>query len=102
VRTDILNPAPNSAMDFESSEMIGVVEGDHRGKQKHTSFGLLLRKMLAILAYLSSCPGCSPLVPDADFYPSRIPDLVSRIGKGEKCFVYTFFVASDITNLKLI
>jgi hypothetical protein len=32
VRTDILNPAPTSALDFESSEMIGVVEGDHRGK----------------------------------------------------------------------
>jgi hypothetical protein len=49
------------------------------------------------------------MFPDPDFYPSRIPDLGSRIQKqqkkerGEKKFVVIpFFVATNFTKLKII
>jgi hypothetical protein len=48
-------------------------------------------------------------IPDPDFYPSRIPDLGSRIQKrgrkerGEKkSFVKHFFVATNFTKCKII
>jgi hypothetical protein len=48
-------------------------------------------------------------IPDPDFYPSRNPDLGSRIRhliiatkeEGEKCCP-TFFVATNITKFKII
>jgi hypothetical protein len=54
-------------------------------------------------------PGCLSRIPDPDFYPSRIPDLVSRDQKtatkerGEKKFVVTpSFVATNFTKLNII
>jgi hypothetical protein len=54
-------------------------------------------------------PGCLSRIPDPDFYPSRIPDLGSRIQKkatkerGEKKFlVIPFYVASNFTKLNII
>jgi hypothetical protein len=56
-------------------------------------------------------PGCSSRIPDPDFYPSRIPDLGSRIpdpktatkDRGEKFFfVKLFFVATNFTKLNII
>jgi hypothetical protein len=56
-------------------------------------------------------PGCLSLIPDPDFYPSRIPDLGSRIPdpktatkeRGEKKFVViTFYVATNFTKLHII
>jgi hypothetical protein len=46
-------------------------------------------------------------IPDPDFYPSRIPDLGSRIPdpktaikeRGEKTSCHTFFVAINFTKL---
>jgi hypothetical protein len=54
---------------------------------------------------------CLSRIPDLDFYPSRIPDLGSRIQKQqkereEKKFVVigtgTFFVATNFTKFKII
>jgi hypothetical protein len=58
-------------------------------------------------------PGCLSLIPDPDFYPSRIPDPGSRIPdpgsknrykeRGEKkIFVKHFFVATNFTKCKII
>jgi hypothetical protein len=56
-------------------------------------------------------PGCLSRIPDPDFYPSRIPDLGSRIpdpktatkDRGEKFFFVTpFFVATNFTKLNII
>jgi hypothetical protein len=55
-------------------------------------------------------PGCISRIPDPDFYPSRIPDLGSRIPdpktateRGEKkFFVIPFYVATNFTKLKII
>jgi hypothetical protein len=56
-------------------------------------------------------PGCLSRIPDLDFYPSRIPDLGSRIPdpktgrkeRGEKNFlVKHFFVATNFTKCKII
>jgi hypothetical protein len=50
-------------------------------------------------------PGCLSRIPDPDFYPSRIPDLGSRIQKqqqkrGEKkSVVIPFYVATNFTKL---
>jgi hypothetical protein len=53
-------------------------------------------------------PGCLSRIPDPDFYPSRIPDLGSRISdpktatkeRGEKKFdVIPFYVATNFTKL---
>jgi hypothetical protein len=48
-------------------------------------------------------------IPDPDFYPSRIPDLGTRIQKQQqkrwvkkKFFVTTFYVAKNFTKLKII
>jgi hypothetical protein len=48
-------------------------------------------------------------IPDPDFYPSRIPDLGSRIKKQQqkrgvekKFVVIPFFVATNFTTLKII
>jgi hypothetical protein len=52
-------------------------------------------------------PGCLSRIPDPDFYPSRIPDLGSRIQKqqqkrGEKKFVVIpFYVAINFTKLNI-
>jgi hypothetical protein len=54
-------------------------------------------------------PGCLSRIPDPDFYPSRVPDLGSRIPdpktapkeRGEK-FVITFYVATNFTKLHII
>jgi hypothetical protein len=46
-------------------------------------------------------------IPDPDFYPSKIPDLGSRIQKeqqkrrGEKFIVVSFVVATNVAELKL-
>jgi hypothetical protein len=53
-------------------------------------------------------PGCLSRIPDPDFYPSRIPDLGSRIQKQvekrgvKKKFVKHFFVATNFTKCKII
>jgi hypothetical protein len=56
-------------------------------------------------------PGCLSRIQDPDFYPSRIPDLGSRIPdpktatkeRGEKKFVViTFYVATNFTKLQII
>jgi hypothetical protein len=55
-------------------------------------------------------PGCLSRIPDPDFYPSRIPDLGSRIPdpktatkeRGEKKFVIPFYVATNFTKLNII
>jgi hypothetical protein len=70
-------------------------------------------------------PGCLSRIPDPDFYPSRIPDLGSRISdpgsripdlgsripdpktatkeRGEKkLVVITFYVATNFTKLQII
>jgi hypothetical protein len=56
-------------------------------------------------------PGCLSRIPDPDFYPSRIPDLGSRIpdpktetkDRGEKkFFVKPYFVATNFTKLHII
>jgi hypothetical protein len=56
-------------------------------------------------------PGCLSRIPDPDFYPSRIPDLGSRIpdpktakkDRGEKFFfVKPFFVATNFTKLNIL
>jgi hypothetical protein len=52
-------------------------------------------------------PGCLSQIPDLDFCPSRIPDLGSRPKtatkeKGEKNYFPTFFVALNMTKLKII
>jgi hypothetical protein len=55
-------------------------------------------------------PGCLSLIPDSDFYPSRIPDLGSRIPnpktatkeRDEKISCLPFFVATNFTKLKLL
>jgi hypothetical protein len=53
-------------------------------------------------------PGCLSRIPDPDFYPSRIPDLGSRIPdpktatkeRGEKkLIVIPFYVATNFTKL---
>jgi hypothetical protein len=55
--------------------------------------------------------GCLFRIPDPDFYPSRIPNLGSRIPnpktatkeRGEKKFVVIlFYVATNFTKLKII
>jgi hypothetical protein len=61
--------------------------------------------------YSVADPGCLSRIPDPDFYPSRIPDLGSRIPdpktgrkeRGEKkFFVKHFFVATNFTKCKII
>jgi hypothetical protein len=54
-------------------------------------------------------PGCLSRIPDPDFYPSRIPDLGSRIqkqvqkrGVKKKSFVKHFFVATNFPKCKII
>jgi hypothetical protein len=56
-------------------------------------------------------PGCLSRIPDPDFYPSRIPDLVSLIPdpktatkeRGEKKFdVIPFYLATNFTKLYII
>jgi hypothetical protein len=56
-------------------------------------------------------PGCLSRIPDPDFYPSRIPNLGSRIPdpktttkeRGEKkLVVITFYVATNFTKLQII
>jgi hypothetical protein len=42
-------------------------------------------------------PGCLSRIPDPDFYPSRIPNLGSRIQK--QFVVITFYVATNFTKL---
>jgi hypothetical protein len=70
-------------------------------------------RIARILVFLISVadPGCLSLIPDPDFYPSRIPDLGSRIPdpktarkeRGEKKFVViTFYVATNFTKLQII
>ncbi len=53
-------------------------------------------------------PGCLSRIPDPDFYPSRIPDLGSRIPdpktatkerSEKKFFVIPFYVATNFTKL---
>jgi hypothetical protein len=70
-----------------------------------------LLSVVALTGHLTSVadPGCLSRIPDPDFYPSRIPDLGSRIQKqqqkrgGEKKFVViTFYVASNFTKLQII
>jgi hypothetical protein len=52
--------------------------------------------------------GCLSRIPDLDFYPSRIPDLGSRIQKQQqkrevkKVSCHTFFVATNLTKLNII
>jgi hypothetical protein len=53
-----------------------------------------------IFGYSVADPGCLSRIPDPDFYPSRIPDLGSRIldpttvtkERGEKKFVIILFL----------
>jgi hypothetical protein len=56
-------------------------------------------------------PGCLSRIPDPDFYPTRIPDLGSRIPdpktatkerSGKKFVVIPFFVATNFTKLRII
>jgi hypothetical protein len=56
-------------------------------------------------------PGCLSRIPDPYFYPSRIPDLESRLPapktatkeRGEKkIVVITFYVAAKFTKLHII
>jgi hypothetical protein len=49
-------------------------------------------------------PGCLSRIPDPDFCPSRIPDpKTATEERGEKKFVVLpFFVATNITTLKII
>ncbi len=57
----------------------------------------------------SQCCGSGMFIPDPDFYPSRIPDLGSRIQKQQekrgvkkKFVVITFYVATNFTKLQII
>ncbi len=65
------------------------------------------------LVVSSSCsvadPGCLSRTPDPDFYPSRIPDLGSRIqkqpqkrGVKKNLLSYLFFVTTNFTKLQII
>jgi hypothetical protein len=49
-------------------------------------------------------PGCLSLIPDPDFYPSRIPDpKTATQERGEKKFVViTFHAATNFTKLHII
>ncbi len=54
-------------------------------------------------------PGCLSRIPDPDFYPSRIPDLWSRIqkqlqkrGAKKNLLSYLFFVATNFTKFRII
>ena len=53
-------------------------------------------------------PGCLSQIPDPDFYPSRIPDLGSRIQKQQqkrgvkKNLLYLYFEATNFTKLQII
>jgi hypothetical protein len=54
-------------------------------------------------------PGCLSRIPDPDFYPSRIPDLGSRIPKQQQkrglkknFFVIPFYLATNFTKLNII
>ncbi len=57
---------------------------------------------------LLQCCGSGMFIPDPDFYPSRIPDLGSRIPKtwtkerGEKIFLLSCLVATNFTKFKII
>ena len=59
-------------------------------------------------AYSVADPGCLSRISDPDFYPSRIPDLGSRIQKQlqkrgvKKNFIKHFFVATNFTKCKII
>jgi hypothetical protein len=65
--------------------------------------------MASILFFSVADPGCLSRIPDPDFYPSRIPDLGSRISdpgsknsnkRGEKkLVVIPFYVATNFTKL---
>jgi hypothetical protein len=49
-------------------------------------------------------PGCLSLIPDPDFYPSRIPDpkTATKDRCGKNLFVKPFFVATNFTKLSII
>ncbi len=64
---------------------------------KHTSY--------TQLSCSGANPGCLSRIPDPDFYPSRIPDPVSKTGtkeRGEKIVVIPFFIATDFKKLLTI
>jgi hypothetical protein len=72
-------------------------------------FRKLRNKFLTVWRVRDVYPGSR--IPDPDFYPSRIPDLGSRIpdpktatkDRGEKFFlVKPFFVATNFTKLNII
>jgi hypothetical protein len=55
------------------------------------------------------CCRSGMFIPDPDFYPSRIPDLGSRIHKQQQkrgvkknLFVITFYVATNFAKLQII
>jgi hypothetical protein len=74
----------------------------------------MLAKILFLAAAAYDVPssvadsGCLSRIPDPDFYPSRIPDLGSRIQKqqqkrGVKIFFFKpFFVGTNFTKLNII
>ena len=55
---------------------------------------------------MSQCCGSGMFIPDPDFYPSRIPNIVSQIQNFERCekqsFVEHFFVATNFATCKII
>jgi hypothetical protein len=68
------------------------------------------RYLLDIVVQKTSVPdpGCLSRIPDPDFYPSRIPDLGSRIQKPQQkrgvkknFFVIPLYVATNFTKLKI-
>jgi hypothetical protein len=70
----------------------------------------LLQQKSSRIRFLE-CGGSGMFIPDPDFYPSRIPDLGSRIPDpktatkergGKKFGVITFYVATNFTKLKII
>ncbi len=81
-------------------------------KSIHVSFKTwhpFLAKIIHLISFISVAdPGCLSRILDPDFYPSRIPDLGSRIQKQQqkrgmkKLDVIPFFVATNFTKLKII
>jgi hypothetical protein len=70
-----------------------------------------MSKKICFFIGKDQCCGSGMFIPDPDFYPSRIPDLGSRIPdpktgskeRGEKkFFVKHFFVATNFTKCKII
>jgi hypothetical protein len=60
--------------------------------------------VLSLNVFHDQCCGSGiKKIPDPDFYPSRIPDpKAATKEKGEKFVVLPFFVATNITKVKLI